>query len=314
MRKTDELWGAFAARHAEAVYEAAERREQIYREYPALLEWDLKIKDAGARYCLAQAGGAENGALLEELKRLQAERERFLEEIGADLEPHFRCPQCQDTGMTQEGMCACFKRALIAENFRSSNLEQALTDQSFENFDFSLYSDESDGKLLSPRENIKRIYRLCKEFAEDFEGQTKNLLFTGATGLGKTYLSTCLARALLEQGKSVIYISAPEFVRRIEGMRFKEEKEDLEQFLSADLLILDDLGTESTTAYTMATMADVIDQRLRTGKKIIFSTNLDLSGLQKYYDERVVSRLLGNFAYCFFYGEDLRIKAFKEGK
>ncbi len=314
MRKNEELWGIFAARHAEAVYEAAERREQIYREFPALLEMDRKITEAGARYCLAQAGAGNVGSLKETLEQLQQERERYLLEIGADLTPHFQCEKCQDTGMAEDGMCDCFRKALIAENFRSSNLEQALTDQSFENFDFSLYSGESDGKLLSPRDNMKRIYALCKDFAERFDQQTKNLLFTGATGLGKTYLSTAIARALLEQGKSVIYISAPEFVRRIEGLRFKDDKEDLEQFLTADLLILDDLGTESTTAYTMATMADVIDQRLRTGRKIVFSTNLDLSGLQKYYDERVVSRLLGNFAYCFFYGEDLRIKAFKEGK
>ena len=314
MRKNQELWGVFAARHAEAVYEAAERREQIYREYPAILEMDRKITEAGARYCLAQAGVGSAGSLKATLEQLQQERERFLQEIGADLTPHFQCEKCQDTGMAEDGMCDCFRKALIAENFRSSNLEQALTDQSFENFDFSLYSAESDGKLLSPRDNMKRIYALCKDFAEQFDQQTKNLLFTGATGLGKTYLSTAIARALLERGKSVIYISAPEFVRRIEGMRFKEDKEDLEQFLTADLLIWDDLGTESTTAYTMATMADVIDQRLRTGRKIVFSTNLDLSGLQKYYDERVVSRLLGNFAYCFFYGEDLRIKDFKEGK
>ncbi len=314
MRKTEELWGVFAARHAEAVYEAAERRERIYKENPALPELDRKITDAGARYCLALAGEGDADALREELTALQKQKEDFLAAIGADLEPHFSCPICQDTGMAAEGMCECFRRELIAENFRSSNLEQALTEQSFENFDWSLFSDEAQGKLLSPRENMKKIFNLCKEFVANFDETRENLLFVGATGLGKTYLSTAVAKALLEKGKSVIYISAPEFVRRLEDLRFKDDKTDLEQFFTADLLILDDLGTENTTAYTMATLADIIDQRLRTGRKILFSTNLNLDGIQKAYDERVVSRLLGNFAYCFFYGEDLRIKAFKEGK
>ena len=310
----EELWGVFAARHAEAVYEAAERREKIYRNNPALLELDRKITEAGARYCISMTGAEDSAALEKELAALQQQREAFLAAIGADLEPHFSCQKCQDTGMAEDGMCECFRRELIAENFRHSNLEQALADQTFENFDWSLFSPVAEGKLLSPRDNMKRIYDLSKNFVAQFDSQKENLLFVGSTGLGKTYLSTAIARALLEQGKSVIYISAPEFVRRIEDLRFKDDKHDLEQFFTADLLILDDLGTENTTAYTMATLADIIDQRLRTGRKILFSTNLNLDGLQKYYDRRVVSRLLGNFTYCFFYGEDLRIKAFKEGK
>ena len=314
MSNKEQLWAAFATRHAEAVWQAAERREAVYRENPCLAEMDRAITEAGTLYCTAMAtgGNAEEAKL--NLEALQQKREDFLRSVGADLEPHFQCENCKDTGMGPEGMCECFRRELIAENFRTSNLDHALTHQSFENFDFSLFSTEARDGLLSPRENMERIYKLCKSYAERFEEQSKSLLFVGNTGLGKTYLSTAIAKKLLERGKSVIYISAPELARRFEAARFKDEEGQLNQFFEADMLIIDDLGTESRTPYTVGTLTDLIDQRIRLNKPMLFSTNLNLEGIQKAYDERIVSRMIGHFTYCYFYGEDLRIKAFKEGR
>ena len=314
MSNKEQLWAAFAARRAEAIWQAAERREKVYLENPCLLEMDRAITEAGSRYCTAMATGGDAAGLRQELEQVQGKRDDFLRSIHADLEPHFRCAKCQDTGMGEEGLCECFRKELIAENFRTSNLEQMLTDQSFENFDFSLFDTTPQDGLLSPRDNMKRIYQLCKTYTETFDRQDKSLLFVGATGLGKTYLSTAIARALLDQGKSVIYISAPEFARRIEAARFKDEEGQLRQFMEADMLILDDLGIETHTPYIVGTLTDLMDQRIRTGKPMLFSTNLNLEGIQKAYDERIISRLLGHFTYCYFYGEDLRIKAFKEGK
>ncbi len=314
MMNKEQLWAAFATRHAEAVWQAAERRERVYQDNPCLLEMDRAITEAGSRYCMAMATFGDADAAKEELEALQQKREDFLKSVHADIEPHFQCENCRDTGMGPEGMCECFRRELIAENFRSSNLDQSLTHQSFENFDLSIFDTEARDGLLSPRDNMERIYRLCKNYAEQFDRQTKSLLFVGATGLGKTYLSTAIAKALLEQGKSVIYISAPELARRLEAARFKDEEGTLSQFFDVDMLIIDDLGTESRTPYTVGTLTDLIDQRIRTNKPMLFSTNLNLEGIQKAYDERIVSRLVGHFTYCYFYGEDLRIKAFKEGR
>lgn len=314
MNIKQELWGEFAARHAAAVYEAEERKAEVLRQYPALVEMERKLTEKGVEYCLALTKGGNAAHLEKELKELQQKKDTYLEEIGADFAPRFACEKCQDTGMTEEGVCECFRRALIAENFRRSNLEQALVHQTFENFDLNVYSPVAEGKLLSPRDNMSKILGLCKEFVAHFDEQPKNLLFTGATGLGKTFLSTAIARALLDQGKSVIYISAPEFARRLESVRFRDEGGELEQFYEADMLIIDDLGIEGRTAYTIGALTDLMDRRIRTGKKMLFSTNLNLEGIQKAYDERIISRLLGHFIYCFFYGEDLRIKAFKEGK
>ena len=314
MMNKEQLWAAFATRHAEAVWQAAERRERVYQENPCLLEMDRAITEAGSRYCMAMATAGDADAAKAELEALQQKREDFLKSVHADIEPHFQCENCRDTGMGPEGMCECFRRELIAENFRSSNLDQSLTHQSFENFDLSIFDTEARDGLLSPRDNMERIYRLCKNYTEQFDRQTKSLLFVGATGLGKTYLSTAIAKALLEQGKSVIYISAPELARRLEAARFKDEEGTLSQFFDADMLIIDDLGTESRTPYTVGTLTDLIDQRIRTNKPMLFSTNLNLEGIQKAYDERIVSRLVGHFTYCYFYGEDLRIKAFKEGR
>ncbi|MBQ8893498.1 MAG: ATP-binding protein [Clostridia bacterium] len=313
MSNKEQLWAAFAARHAEAVWQAEERREQVYRENPVLFQMDQQITEAGSRYCIASLTGGDAEALQAELEALQKKRADFLASIHADLEPHYQCNNCQDTGMGPDGMCECFRRELIAENFRSSNLEQALAHQNFEHFDLSLYSSEARGGLLSPRENMRRIYQLCKNYAEQFDQQTKSLLFVGATGLGKTFLSTAIAKKLLEQGRSVIYISAPELARRLEASRFNDEEGQLQQFFEADMLIIDDLGTESRTAYTVGTLTDLMDQRIRLGKPMLFSTNLNLDGLQKAYDERIVSRLMGHFSYCYFYGDDLRIRSAKEG-
>lgn len=307
------LWASFAARHAEALYEAAERKERVYRENPALGRLDQEITEAGARYCAAMAKGEDTQEAKRALDALEQKRAALLSAAHADLEPHFRCPLCRDTGMGPEGICDCFRRELIAENFKQANLEQGLCRQSFEQFDFSLFDPAPLGGMLSPRDNMKKLYRLCRDYVAQFEGQEKSLLFVGATGLGKTYLSTAVARALLERGKSVIYISAPEFARRIETTRFKNGDTQMEQFFTADMLILDDLGTENRTPYIVATLTDLMDQRIRNRRPMLFSTNLNLEGIQKAYDERIVSRLIGHFTYCFFYGEDLRVKASKEG-
>lgn len=314
MSNKEQLWAAFATRHAEAVWQAAERREQVYRENPCLLEMDRQITEAGSRYCITMARGADAAGAQAELEALQQKRADFLASIHADIEPHYQCQHCQDTGMGPEGMCECFRRELIAENFRTANLDRALEHQTFENFDLSIFSTEAKGGLLSPRENMKRIYQLCKNYTQQFEVQTKSLLFVGATGLGKTYLSTAIAKDLLNRGKSVIYISAPELARRLEAARFRDEEGQLQQFFEVDMLIIDDLGTETRTPYTVGTLTDLMDQRIRLGRPMLFSTNLNLEGIQKAYDERIVSRLVGHFTYCYFYGDDLRIKAFKEGR
>ena len=314
MSNKEQLWAAFAARHAEAVWQAAERREQVYRENPILLEMDRQITEAGSRYCVAMTKSGEAESAKAELEALQKKRAVFLASIHADLEPHYRCEKCADTGMGPEGMCACFRRELIAENFRSSNLDQAACAQSLEDYDFSLFDAAPREGLLSPRDNMKKIHSLCRDYIAEFDRQSKSLLFVGATGLGKTYLSTAMAKALLDQGRSVIYLSAPELARRLEGARFKDEEGRLSQLFEADMLIVDDLGTEPRTAYTVGTLTDLMDQRIRLRRPMLFSTNLNLEGIQNAYDERIVSRLVGHFIYCYFYGDDLRIKAFKEGR
>ena len=307
MNKED-LWAAFAAKRAEAVFEAAERQEKIYRENPVLLEMDQAIAAAGAKCCAAMAKGEKAEKEQQALAELEEKRSAFLESIHADLEPHFSCPLCQDTGIGPDGLCSCFQRALIEENFRESNIQQTATHQSFDQFDLSLFSTEPVDGMRSPRENMEQLLRLSRRFVEQFPEQEKGLLFVGGTGLGKTFLSTAIARGLLEKGHSVIYISAPEFARLAESLRFKDEENRLDQLGKTDMLIIDDLGTESRTAYTVATLTDLMDRRIRAGKPTLFSTNLNLEGLQRAYDERIVSRLLGHFTYCYFYGEDLRLR------
>ena len=235
------------------------------------------------------------------------------------FEPEYECKKCNDTGYLVDNnsiMCSCLKQKLINLQYNKSNIYDVEKD-SFDTFDDNILSDKPDEKkynsTVSPRDNIQNIKKIAINFIKNFNNPNeKNLLFTGNTGLGKTFLSNCIANEILKQGKTVLYQTAPIMLDAIIDYRFGKKDDFIyNNILNADLLIIDDLGTENLNNLKFTELFNVINTRLLNQNnhitKTIISTNLSLNNLFQNYDERIFSRLVGYYNICRFYGEDIRI-------
>ena len=297
------------------------RREEVFQSVPEIEKVDNEIKQLGLKlYKIALSG--EDVEL--QVKSLRESQKRLLEKRGALLIEHgyaptelsmrYTCSACQDTGAVGTSVCECYRRKLIQKAYEASNLSSQLADQSFDTFDLSLYSSQPEGTWpVSPKEHMEGILNTCKKFVENFDTSGDNLLFYGAPGLGKTFLSTCIAKELIKKGHSVIYETAYQTFSMLESMKFRrtEDYEKLkfkvDKLYTCDLLILDDLGSEFSTQYTNATLFDILNSRLISGKKTVLNTNLSVSDFETKYSERVVSRILGNYVLLHFIGKDIRL-------
>ena len=259
-----------------------------------------------------------------DLTNLKKEKINLLKKYGkteADLAPHFECPKCQDTGYikSENGLvlCTCIKQKLYNIQYNNSNIYD-LENQNFSKFNINYYSDTPDvekyNSKLSPRENILKIRKLCDKFIENFDDPTENnLLFCGNSGLGKTFLSSCIANEMIKKGKTVLYQTAPVMLDNIIDYKFGKSSNNIVSTInSVDLLIIDDLGTETKNNLKITELFNIINSRLlnqnNTITKTIISTNLSLQELYNNYDERILSRIIGNYEACYFFGDDIRIK------
>ena len=258
-----------------------------------------------------------------ELDNLKKEKQELLNKLNVKKDffvPDYSCKLCNDTGYLIDDntvMCTCLKQKLLNVQYNKSNIS-SLEQENFDNFNIDLFSDEKDEKKynsnIAPKENIEKIKEISLNFIENFEDpQEKNLLFTGNTGLGKTYLTNCIANELLKQGKTVLYQTAPVMLDSILDYRFGKNNEfNYNDLLNADFLIIDDLGTECSNNMKFSELFNILNTRLLNQNnhvtKTIISTNLSLNHLFKTYDERIFSRLVGYYNICRFFGEDLRYK------
>ena len=260
---------------------------------------------------IAVSGGnvEENiAALRRENEALQEKRRAILALLGLPADytkPHYTCAVCHDTGYTESGMCTCMRRVLTEASFRSSGLGKLIETQNFDNFSLDYYAGEG-------LEYARRSLATARAFAEDFNKSGANLLFMGGTGLGKTHLSTAIARRAIERGYDVVYETAQNIIADFEYDRFKSgygtEEARSTRYFEADLLIMDDLGAELTNQFTVSSLYNIVNTRINQGKSMIISTNLGQKGLMERYDERITSRLFGEFYICVFRGEDIRGK------
>lgn len=300
-----------------------ELKKRIYDQNPRLKEIDTQISMCGIKAAklsiVADAATKEiiSCNLSKEIEVLKSERAEILSKLNIELKPKYVCSKCNDTGYIAENgisvMCPCFKQELINESYVKSNLYK-LKDESFDKINLDLFSNETSGdEKISPRENMKKIVEISKKFIEDFNApDSKNLLFTGTPGVGKTFMSSCIANEIIKNGHTVLYQTSSLLLSSIFDYKFSKQedaKELYENLFNVDLLIIDDLGTENLTSAKSEELFTIINSRLITpNTKTIISTNLSLEHLANNYDHRLISRLMGNFNILRFYGDDIRLK------
>lgn len=300
--------------------EALSRRQEVYRKIPQISQIDDKIKEIGIEISKAIFLNPQNQkefleSLRHKLMQLKREKSELLKLNGYPetyMEQEYECNICKDTGFVNNKRCRCFEQKLINLYYKQSSIEEITKTENFDNFDYHLYSDKPYKGKMSPRENIRSIVEVAKDFINYFDEEKESLFFYGDSGLGKTFLSHCVAKELLDKGKVVLYRTAPDLV---EGLRLNKLNSDNDSYYEytdllreCDLLIIDDLGTEPITPFSLQEIFSIVNARLLANKKFIISTNLPLSEVMNIYPERLCSRILGNFKLLNFYGEDIRIK------
>jgi len=301
-----------------------ELRRALYERVPELSQIDRDLQKSMPQVLAAAFRYGEDptqaiAKLREKNKALQARRAELLRDAGArarDLEDTPFCPLCEDSGWRGATMCRCLRALCSEEQIRELSILLNLGEQSFARFRLDLYGEEfwpAFGR--SPRANMEKILGYCQNFAKNFgKSSMKNLFFYGGTGLGKTFLSACIAREVSEGGFSVVYDSAGVIVSRFEEQKFsrdladvREAKDVTRKYLSCDLLILDDLGSELTTPFVQAALYQLINTRLTEGRGTLISSNYSMEELRQRYSPQILSRLAGEYETLPFFGKDIRL-------
>lgn len=290
--------------------EAALKKAAMFAAHPEIAELDKKITSAAARAAQCSIALDAQGAnhAKQEFDRLSAQRSAIYKQYQMDtVSPNYCCPICHDTGFKDGVLCECVQ--LEARNIEYARLgkEMPLRQSTFDQFDLSYYSDKTTAQG-NPREIMSGIVKKCRAYADHFSPEhAGNLLFMGGVGLGKTHLSLAIAGCAIEKGFGVVYASAQNLLNRLEKEHFgRSNSDDTNHICECDLLIMDDLGAEFSTQFTQSALYNIINTRMQCAKPTIISTNLGADELQKRYDARIMSRIIGNFDPYRFAGDDVR--------
>lgn len=249
----------------------------------------------------------------DEITDLRAKKYEMLVSHGYSpdyLNLHYNCPKCKDTGFIGIEKCSCFKTKLIKLYYKDSELEEAVKTNNFRNFNINLYPNHKlNDERYTPRKNIEDILEyITGEYLPNFKNTNTNLLFYGNSGTGKTFLSWCIAKELLDRGFLVVYKTSDDLLRALKDIKFNNDT-DLENLLiNCDLLIIDDLGSEQITDFSSTELFTLINKKILKNKKMLISTNLSLPLISKRYSERISSRIIGEFKLFKFFAEDIRIQ------
>jgi len=312
----------FEKKRADAENLSVLHRNEVALKCPTILEIDKALSMTGLQIFEASLKGPEGlEERIEKVKKenleIQKIKRDILEANGFPedyLDIKFSCDKCNDTGYVGIDMCSCMKKELVREAYNRSGLGRVLKTQTFKNFDLSLYEDEDE------RVQMESIYEKAKKYVSDFGKPDKdsNLLFIGTTGLGKTHITTAIAKGVIDKGFDVVYDSAQNIIRAFESEHFdKDEKAiaETKRYFESDLLIIDDLGTEFRNSFTQTCIYNLLNTRINAGKCMIVSTNIGSKAkLLETYDERIASRLIGDFRPLKFVGQDLRLAKVKKQK
>lgn len=315
----DQLMRAYEKKQLENEHLLRKRYEEACSHIPKLVELD----DAISSFSLKQAKlllEGDTSALTElksEIARLSAQKKELLLAGGFPedyLEIHYFCPDCKDTGYIGTNKCHCFQKAIVDLLYTQSNLQEVLDEENFSTCSLDYYSSGHIDPLTgrSSLEAIQTALHACHEFVDTFSTDFRNVLLYGDTGVGKTFLSHCIAKELMDQTYSVIYFSASRLfdvlAKSMFGKKDEQEDDSLNYIYNCDLLIIDDLGTELSNTFTASQLFQCLNERILRKKSTIISTNLALDDIKRIYSERIFSRISSNYIMLRLTGDDIRIQ------
>ena len=308
----------YEAKQLENQHIVSGRIKSLYQEIPRLPQIDAAISsislEQGRKLLDGDAGALQD--LKAQIAALHAEKEQLLLRHGYPrdyFEPPYGCPDCKDTGYIGSQKCHCFQQAAIDLVYTQSNIRQILEQENFQRLSYQYYPDSlvNPATKLSSLATAKQAVELCMDFIRTFDGEFKNLFFYGDTGTGKTFLSNCVAKELLDTWHSVIYFSSSSLFHIFEKNDFGREEgvsEDYQNIFGCDLLIIDDLGTELPNSFTTSRLFLCLNERILRQKSTIISTNLGLQQLVDIYSERTFSRISSNYTMIKLFGNDIRLQ------
>lgn len=305
----------YETKYARAEADADARRAELHAAIPGLAALDAEMSHTGLEIMQAiLAGGETTERRVAEIRKrneeLQAKRAELLKKNGYPedySDVRYECDKCSDSGFVDGKMCSCMRRELILAGCESSGIGKLMNEQNFENFSLDFYRG-SQTEYSEMEQNLNTVFG----FAETFDPESsENLLITGGTGLGKTHISSAIARAVIERGFDVYYTGVQGLISDYERERFGNSSmvgggEAIDRYFECDLLIIDDLGTEVTNQFSVSCLFNVINTRLNLSKPTIINTNLDGKELRARYTDRITSRLLGEYRLLRFVGRDVR--------
>ncbi|MBE6782463.1 MAG: AAA family ATPase [Ruminococcaceae bacterium] len=303
-------------RHDEVQIKAFERREECKRRFPEIAQ-SYKIMADTACECvkaIALGGNAQDFVAEIAKKNLQAQQviADTLKKAGLSedyLKEQYFCTLCNDSGFVEGKMCTCLKNVMKQLTYNSLCDKVPLEKYRFDKFSLEYYPDEVNEDGVSPRRRMKNFFEYCVNYADDFNPKSDNLLMTGETGLGKTHLSLAIAGQAAKKGFSVVYGSAQNLLSNLESEKFGRSTAGAEQAMQeCDLLIIDDLGAEFSTQFTISAVYNIINTRLMMSKPTIISTNMTMYEIEEKYSQRIASRILGNYILMEFVGKDIRVQ------
>lgn len=318
----------YEMRREAAKRELEQRKKSIYERYPQIDEIDRMIAQEHIQIGKAKVMGLDPAPMKENLERLRRQRKEQLEQVNLTEEEfkirHF-CSRCQDTGYVQDRQgryvpCVCLKELLTKDSYKNSNLNKRLQKENFEHFRPELFDDAVkismiDGRILTQRQVILWIKEEMEKFVQEIGRSDRSLVFWGGTGLGKSYMSSCIAKRAIEQYKTVIYFSIRELIQCLETYTFRREKfeksygfETRRLIFESDLLIIDDLGSEIKNHFVETELFHIVNMRTEQGKQMLISTNKNPLELRELYGERTYSRIVKHFDFYQFIGSDIRRK------
>lgn len=289
------------------------RRKEFIAKYPELIDIENTMKNAALDVIRSVGADGKRVNIYEVAKinlQAQEKRKELIKKAGYPedyLEPPYTCKKCKDSGIVNGKLCECHLAVLQQLSVSELSCSPLLARSTFDSFDLKYYSDIKDRKSgFSPRDIMRGCYEMLKAYAENFTCNSNSFFFTGATGLGKTHLALAVLNKVTQNGFSVYYSSAGSIVKKLEKERFGRADESVEDEIErSDLLIIDDLGAEFSTAFSQAAINELVNNAILSGKPMIIISNLSRAELEEKYGQRLTSRL-NCFEIIQFVGEDIR--------